>query len=97
MSYYPDINLTYNHLLDCVIYANIPTNDWFGIFSLFTIFVVSFASLKIRYTTKDALPPASLLTAIISYLFAVIGIIGSHVVLYPTILFLVSIFFLFKD
>lgn len=91
--YYPQPNST--GIMDILLYSNSVTNDWFGVVVVFMVFVVGFISQK-HYGTERAVASASFLTAISSYLLFAMGLVGSHIILIPTIMTVVSVFFLWK-
>jgi len=89
---YPAPNAT--GIQDLLSYANVVTDNMFGLLMLITIFAIAFISMK-QYPTEKALTASSFMTMLTSYLFYVLGLIGSHIMLIFTVLTVVLGFLLF--
>ena len=83
-------------IIDLFIYANTVTSNAFGYLILIAVYIITFISLK-NYPTERAFASASFITAITSVFMAVLGLVPTFVVLFPTILAIVSIFILARS
>ena len=91
-NYFPDPNGT--SMIDIFKYANVVTGNMWGPMSLMVFFIIIFVSLAIRFEIEKALTTASFLTALVSYFFYVMDFVPGWMILIPTILTLISVFFL---
>lgn len=93
--YYPDVNITAeNPLIDLWLYGNQVTDGGLSIFTLITIFGISFLASK-NWGTERAFTLASGLTSIFAWFLLIAGgLVAEYVPLVPTVLFFISLFFL---
>lgn len=83
--YYPIANITVStNILDYFSYGNEITGGMFGLLALAPIWMVLFLTM-LRFGLDRAFLASSFSTALISYMFAVMGLININIVLIPTI------------
>lgn len=81
-------------ILSPLTYANSITNQWFGIFIVIFIFMVSFIGLK-SYRTESALLTASVITFICTVLLIPLGIVTPIALGVTIVMILVGLFMSF--
>lgn len=97
MSYYYALPNFTNSWSDSLTYANTVTGNLFGISTLIMVFLITYIPLNRKYDFTVCLTTASFITTIVSYFILILGLIGSHIILFPTFLFLLSLFLLYKN
>lgn len=95
MVYWDLPTVTNYNFIDIFLYTNTVTGNMAGMVTLLMIWIIPFMAFK-RYPTEQALAASSFIAAISSYFLAVIGMIGTAIILVPTSVFLISIFLLFR-
>jgi len=96
MTYYYSLPNFTDSYLDIFTYANSTTGNLWGIVSLLTFFLVIYIPMNKKYPFEISLTVASFAATIFSYFAFLLGWVGSHITLFPLIIFLLSIFLHFR-
>ena len=92
MSYFNWTNIT--SPTDLFNYANIVTNNWFGLMLIISIFIILFISFK-SYETEKAFSATTFISTIIALLLSLMGILSPEYVIIMIVLTAISVILLF--
>ena len=96
----PNTTGTFPELLTYVNHGMYPAGHSgagiFGMFMLLAIFLIGFISMK-DYATEKAFTASAFITAVASYMLAILGIVGGEMIVTTTVILLVSVFFLHRS
>jgi hypothetical protein len=95
--YYDIPATTYGNPLDMVIYMNSVTGGIAGVLMISIVFVIFFSITMRRYSAEVSFTTASFVSAITTYFFSAMGLVGAHLVPIPSLMFLGSLFLLWRN
>lgn len=93
---YPTINPDNGFLVQLFQYANSVTGNAFSPLFLFTVFGVSFMSLR-NFGNDKALTQSLFIVSIMGWIFFISQLVSLYVAIFPTICFFLSVFFISKE